>query len=290
MDSNRLSAYPSENRSRYFCAVRTYPMLSTDEEQTLCHRWRDRHDISAAHQLVASHLRLVIKTARIYLGYGLPLEDLVGEGQIGLMLALCRFDPSRGVRFSTYAICWVRAQIREYILRNWSSVKFGTTNVQKKLFFNLRRTRNNLQIFGNEVLKSEDASKIASILDVTEDDVIQMDQRMAGSDLSLNAMMDENSQYDWQSRLVDGNDDQETVLARREEAARRKSLLRSALGTLTTQEQHIIAERHLNEKPMTLAGLSHKLGITKDRVRQIEQRAITKLRRSVQGVAPSHAM
>ena len=206
------------------------------------------------------------------------------------MHALCRFDPSRGARFSTYAMGWVRAQIREYILRNWSSVKVGTTNIQKKLFFSLRRTRNNLHIFDNVVLKSEDVSRLATILDVTEDDVIQMDQRMAGSDLSLNATMDENSPYDWQSRLVDGNDDQETVLANREEAARRKSLLRSALSMLTTQEQHVIAERHLNEKPVTLADLSHQLRITKDQVRRIEQRAITKLRRSVQGDAASHVM
>jgi RNA polymerase sigma-32 factor len=256
-------------------------MLSVDVEQALCRRWRDHHDSSAAQQLVSSHLRLVVKIALGYRGYGLPSEELVGEGQVGLMRAVCRFDPDRGVRFATYAIWWVRAAVQEYILRNWSLVKMGTTASQKKLFFNLRRLRGQLQEIDDGVLKSEHVSRIANMLRVPEHEVISMNERMAGRDRSLNAPIDSDSHEEWQSWLVDDGDDQETVLAEREEIMQRKSLLPPALEKLTTRERHIVAERHLRENPTTLEDLSRHYGISRERVRQIEARAMTKLRRSV---------
>jgi RNA polymerase sigma-32 factor len=262
-------------------AASKYPLLSNDEEQALCRRWRDQHDQAAAQQLIGSHLRLVIKTAKSYLGYGLPLDDLYGEGQVGLMRALCRFDPDRGVRFATYALWWIRSEIQGYILHNWSMVKLGTTASQKKLFFNLRKLRRYLQILTQGDLLPEDVRRIADLLGVSQEDVIQMDQRMSSPDLSLNVMTDADDQSDWQSRLVDQRDGQETVLSVSEDTTKRKALLHSALRKLSAREQHIIAERHLKEAPATLADLSQQHGISKERVRQIESRAVAKLEKFV---------
>jgi len=281
MESSHLFANTGDNLPRYIREVHKFPMLSAEVEQDLCNRWREHHDISAAHQLVGSHLRLVVKIALGYRGYGLPSEELIGEGHVGLMRAVCRFDPDRGVRFATYAIWWVRAAIQEYVLRNWSLVKMGTTASQKKLFFNLRRMRGHLREFDDGSLKPEHVSRIANMLRVPEHEVISMNQRMAGRDRSLNAPIDADSQDEWQTWLVDDSDDQETVLAEREEITHRKSLLPSALEKLTTRERQIVAERHLRESPTTLEDLSRHYGISRERVRQIEARAMTKLRRSV---------
>jgi RNA polymerase sigma-32 factor len=220
-----------------------------------------------------------------YRGYGLPSEELIGEGHVGIMRAVCRFDPDRGVRFATYAIWWVRAAIQEYILRNWSLVKMGTTASQKKLFFNLRRMRGHLQEFNDGTLKSEHVSKIAKVLRVPEHEVISMNQRMAGPDRSLSAPISTDSHSEWQTWLVDDSDDQETVLALCEETAHRKSLLPSAWRELTTRERHIVAERRLRESPTTLKDRSQHYGISRERIRQIEARAMTKLQRSVRASA-----
>ena len=285
MEPSQLPINTGHNLSHYIRQTHKFPMLDAEVEQALCHRWRDDGDISAAHQLVRSHLRLVVKIAMGYRGYGLPSEELIGEGQVGLMRAVGRFDPDRGVRFSTYAIWWVRASIQEYILRNWSLVKMGTTSSQKKLFFNLRRIRGHSLEYDDGALKPEHVSRIANMLRVQEHEVVSMGQRMAGRDLSLNAPIGGDSQGEWQTWLADDSDDQETVLAEREETTYRKSLLPAALEKLTTRERHIVAERHLKESPTTLDDLSRHYGISRERVRQIEARAMTKLRRWVGAAA-----
>ena len=281
MEPSRRSTNTGDSVSRYIREVHKFPMLSIDVEQALCRRWHDHHDISAAHHLVGSHLRLVVKIALGYHGYGLPAEELIGEGHVGLMRAVCRFDPDRGVRFATYAIWWVRAAIQEYVLRNWSVVKMGTTASQKKLFFNLRRMRGQLREFDDGAMKPEHISIVANVLRVPEHEVIAMNQRMAARDYSLNAPIGADKHGEWQIWLVDDSDDQETALAEREETTQQKSLLPSALRALTTRERHIVVERHLRENPTTLASLSHHYGISRERVRQIEARAMTKLRRAV---------
>jgi RNA polymerase sigma-32 factor len=288
MRYNRPSTSTGENLSWYRREARKFPMLSADAERALCLRWRDNHDISAAHQLANSHLRLVGKLALGYGGYGLPIEDLTGEGHVGLMRAVCRFDPDRGVRFATYAIWWVRAAIQEYILHNWSLVKIGTTASQKKLFFNLRRIRGQLQAFDDGPLKSEHVSKIADILGVTERDVISMNQRMSGPDRSLDTPVSDDSPREWQSLLVDDRDDQETVLAAREEITYWKSLLPAALKKLSKRELNIITERYLKERPAKLDSLSLQYGVSRERIRQIEVRAMDKLRRSIPAPASPH--
>lgn len=281
MEIDRPSRDARDNQSRYIRTVYTYPILSAETEQALCHRWRDRHDISAAQELVRSHLRFVVKIARGYRGYGLASDDLIGEGQLGLMRALCRFDPDRGVRFSSYAVLWIHAAIRDYVLRNWSLVKIGSTAVRRKLFFGLRRTRRDLQILDDRALTPEHVAQISQMLLVPEHEVIDMDQRLAGRDFSLNAPASADSQDEWQSCLPDDSDGQEAELADGEETERRKSLLNAALGRLTTRERHIIVERRLKETPTTLADLSQRYGISNERVRQIELRAMSKLQRSM---------
>jgi len=285
MERSLRSANVGDSLSRYVRGTRRFPLLSAELEQALCHRGRHHHDISAADALVCSHLRLVLKTAMQYRGYGLPADELVGEGHVGLMRAVCRFDPDRGARFATCAIWWVRAAIQEYILRNWSMVKMGTTAAQKKLFFNLRRMRGRLAQFDHGPLGAEHVSIIANVLRVPEHEVISMCQRMAGRDFSLNAPVSAESEGEWQALLVGDSDDQETALAEREETAYRKSLLPSALRELTTRERHIVVERHLRERPTTLSDLSKHYGISRERVRQLEARAMTKLRRSVRAAS-----
>ncbi|MBV8535804.1 MAG: RNA polymerase sigma factor RpoH [Alphaproteobacteria bacterium] len=269
-----------DDLSRYIQQVRSVPMLTLETERELSHRWHDRHDISAAHQLVSSHLRLAIKIARSYRGYGLPPDDLIGEGQLGLMRAVCRFDPDRGVRFATYAVWWIHAAIREYVLHNWSLVKMGTTGAQKKLFFNLRRARRHLQI-ADGGLSPESVAQISEVLRVPQHEVISMGQRLAGPDLSLNAPSSVDGETEWQSYLVDDKDGQDALLEEDQETEHRKSLLNLALSRLTTRERQIIAERHMKDTPATLADLSQRYGISNERVRQIEMRAMVKLQRSM---------
>jgi RNA polymerase sigma-32 factor len=258
-----------------------FPLLTPEVERELCRRWRDRFDRAAAQRLVGSYLRLVMKVARGYRGYGLPQEDLISEGQLGLMRALCRFDPDRGVRLSTYATWWIQAAIREYVLQNWSLVKIGTTATRKKLFFNLRRACRDLRIPGHSALAPEHVSRISKLLHVPESEVLSMSERMAGPDVSLNTPISVEDGGEWEAYLADENDGQEALVAESEEKARRKSLLNYALGQLTTRERQIVAARHLGESSMTLSDLSRQHGVSRERVRQIEARAVEKLQNSV---------
>jgi RNA polymerase sigma-32 factor len=256
-------------------------MLPFEEEQALAYSWRDEQDVEAAHKLVTSHLRLVVKVAMGYRGYGLPVAELVAEGNIGMMQAVKRFDPDRGLRLATYAIWWIRAAIQEYVLHSWSLVKMGTTAAQKKLFFNLRRLKGRMQAIDDADLQPEQIATIARTLDVPEADVISMNHRMAAPDPSLNAAVRLDGQGEWQDQLIDETDSQEVVLAERQELSSRKIQLSDALQKLDRRERHIIVERRLRDAPTTLEGLSHHYGISRERVRQIETRALQKLRKSL---------
>jgi RNA polymerase sigma-32 factor len=281
MKINRSPVDARDGLSRYVHRIRAYPILSPEAEQDLCRRWCDRYDISAADQLVGSHLRLVVKIARGYRNYSLPLEDLISEGQLGLMRAICRFDPDRGVRFATYALWWVRAAIQAYVLHNWSLVKIGTTGAQRKLFFNLRRVRRSIQVFDDRALNSQHVAKIAEMLGVPEHEVVSMDQRMAGPDYSLNAPLVADGQDDWQAHLLDDEPGQETRMADNEETTQQTALLNAALRRLSARERDIVVSRRLHESPVTLADLSQRYGVSEERVRQIELRSIDKLQRAV---------
>jgi len=267
--------------SPYLSDIRKFKFLSRDEEQALAFRWRDWQDLDAAHRLVTSHLGLVARIAKGFAGYGLPVVDLVSEGNVGLMLAVRRFDPDRGVRLSTYAIWWIRAAIQTYILRSRSLVKMGTTGAQKKLFFNLFRLKSQMQAFDDGNLKSEQVTRIARTLDVSEQEVISMNGRLAGSDYSLNDPLRSDGEGQWQDLLADGTESHEDTIADREELTGRKALLAQALTVLSERERHIIVERRLKDNPATFEELSHKYGISHQRARQIEIRALEKLRLTV---------
>ena len=267
--------------AHYLNEISKFPVLAFEEEQALACRWRDELDVEAAHKLVTSHLRLVAKVAMGYRGYGLPVAEMIAEGNIGMMQAVKRFDPDRGFRLATYAIWWIRAAIQEYILRSWSLVKMGTTAAQKKLFFNLRRLKGRMQATDDGDLQPEQVASIARTLDVPEADVISMNHRMAAPDHSLNATISFDGEGEWQDRLTDESVSQETVVAERQELSGRKILLSDALQKLSQRERHIIVERRLRDAPMTLEGLSQHYGISRERVRQIETRALQKLRKSM---------
>jgi RNA polymerase sigma-32 factor len=267
--------------SRYLQDIRKYPMLAEDEEYALAKRYLDQGDERAAERLVTSHLRLVAKIAMGYRGYGLPLGELIGEGNIGMMQAVKRFDPDRGFRLATYAMWWIRASIQEYILHSWSLVKMGTTAAQKKLFFNLRRLKSQMQAFEEGDLPPETVERIAKTLGVSESEVINMNRRLASPDHSLNAPVRMDGDDEWQDWLVDEHDDQEVELARREEIGNRRHLLADGLMTLNTRERSILIERRLRDDPVTLEDLSQRYGISRERVRQIEVRAFEKLQKSV---------
>jgi RNA polymerase sigma-32 factor len=256
-------------------------MLAPEEELALSKAWRDSGDTEAAHKLVTSHLRLVAKIAMGYRGYGLPVGELISEGNVGMMQAVKRFDPDRGFRLATYAMWWIRAAIQEYILHSWSLVKMGTTAAQKKLFFNLRRLKGQMQAIDDGDLQPEQVAKIAKVLAVPEQDVINMNRRLAAPDHSLNAPVRQDSEGEWQDWLVDEGESQETELAEREEMSGRKALLNGALKTLNERERHILIERRLKDEPTTLEDLSQQYGISRERVRQIEVRAFEKLQRSM---------
>jgi RNA polymerase sigma-32 factor len=276
--------------SPYLSDIRKFKFLSRDEENALAFRWRDWQDIDAAHRLVTSHLALVARIAKGFAGYGLPVVDLVSEGNVGLMLAVRRFDPDRGVRLSTYAIWWIRAAIQTYILRSWSLVKMGTTGAQKKLFFNLSRLKSQMQAFDDGNLKSDQVTRIARTLDVSEREVISMNGRLAGSDYSLNDPLRSDGEGQWQDLLADGTESHEDTIADREELTGRKALLAHALTVLNERERHIIVERRLKDNPAPFGELSHKYGISHQRVRQIEIRALEKLRRTVSQYSGSASM
>ena len=267
--------------SRYVGQLRSFPVLTREFEQELSRHWHDHHDISAAHILVSSHLRLVIKIARDYRGYGLSSDDLISEGQLGLMRAVCRFDPDRGVRFAAYALFWVRAAMQAYVMGNWSLVKVGTTSAQRKLFFNLRRARRDFHLFDDRGLPAEHVRRISHRLRVPERDIVSMDARLAGHDISLNAPLDAGDESDWQSNLADTGDGQEAQIAELEEKGLRLSLLCDALSQLSARERAIVVARRLRESALPLAQLSQTYGISKERVRQIETRAIDKLQRAI---------
>ncbi|MEZ5648608.1 MAG: RNA polymerase sigma factor RpoH [Alphaproteobacteria bacterium] len=274
--------------ARYLQEIRRLPMLEPEEEYMLAKRWRAHGDTVAAHQLVTSHLRLVAKIAMGYRGYGLPMAELISEGNVGLMQAVKKFDPEKGFRLATYAMWWIRASIQEYILHSWSLVKIGTTAAQKKLFFNLRRLKGKMQALEDGDLPPETVTKIANELRVAEDDVISMNQRMAGRDHSLNAPLSVDNDGEWQDWLVDDTDSQETALAETEELNQRQILFQKAFKALNTREQDILTERRLKDEPTTLEDLSQKYSISRERVRQIEVRAFEKLQKAIQLAAREH--
>ena len=269
------------NLSRYLQEIRKFPMLEPNEEYMLAKSWREHGDTEAAHKLVTSHLRLVAKIAMGYRGYGLPVSELISEGNVGMMQAVKRFDPERGFRLATYAMWWIRAAIQEYILHSWSLVKMGTTAAQKKLFFNLRKLKGQMQAIEEGDLSPEQVSKIATTLDVPEDDVVQMNRRLAAPDHSLNAPLRIDGDGEWQDWLVDDSVDQETLVADQEELDNRRTMLAGAMKGLNKRERHILTERRLRDNPLTLEELSQQYGISRERVRQIEVRAFEKLQKAM---------
>jgi RNA polymerase sigma-32 factor len=273
------------NLSRYLQEIRRFPMLAPEEEYMLGKSWREHGDIDAAHKLVTSHLRLVAKIAMGYRGYGLPLSELISEGNVGMMQAVKRFEPDRGFRLATYAMWWIRAAIQEYILHSWSLVKMGTTAAQKKLFFNLRKLKGQMRAIDEGDLSPEQVNKIATTLDVPEADVISMNRRLASPDHSLNAPLRQDGDGEWQDWLVDESDNQEIRLAESEELGKRKHLLNDAMGALNDRERRILTARRLQDEPITLEDLSQEYGISRERVRQIEVRAFEKLQKSIKNAA-----
>jgi RNA polymerase sigma-32 factor len=271
--------------SRYLEEIRRFPMLEPDQEYMLAKRWREHADPDAAQQLITSHLRLVARIAMGYRGYGLPIGEVISEGNVGLMQAVKRFEPDRGFRLATYAMWWIRASIQEYILRSWSLVKMGTTAAQKKLFFNLRRAKSQLQALEEGDLKPEHVKTIAKKFGVTEEDVVSMNRRLGG-DASLNAPVRADQESgEWQDWLVDDTPDQEERLVETEELGRRKSYLTDALSTLNDRERRIFEARRLAEDPVTLEELSTEFGVSRERIRQIEVRAFEKVQKAVQDAA-----
>ena len=264
-------------------------MLEPEEEFVLAKNWQEHGDVEAAHRLVTSHLRLVAKIAMGYRGYGLPLNEIISEGNVGLMQAVKRFDPDRGFRLATYAMWWIRAAIQEYILHSWSLVKMGTTAAQKKLFFNLRKLKGQMQAIDEGDLRPETVKAIAERLDVTENDVVEMNRRLEGSDHSLNVPLRSDSETQWQDWLVDDAASQESTVADADEFDHRMSLLHRAMAVLNERERHILSERRLKDEPTTLEELSAHYGISRERVRQIEVRAFEKLQRAIKGLEAEQA-
>ncbi|HEX7855481.1 MAG TPA: RNA polymerase sigma factor RpoH [Sphingobium sp.] len=272
--------------NRYLSEIRKFPILKPEQEYMLAKRYQEHQDPEAAAQLVTSHLRLVAKIAMGYRGYGLPVSELISEGNIGLMQGVKKFEPDRGFRLATYAMWWIRASIQEFILRSWSLVKMGTTAAQKKLFFNLRRMKNNIEAFEDGDLHPDDVTKIATHLGVSEDDVVSMNRRMAmGGDTSLNVSMHEDGEGQWQDWLADEGPLQDTIVAEAQEADVRHDMLSNALDDLNDRERHILSERRLAEDPKTLEELSQVYGVSRERVRQIEVRAFEKLQRAMMRIA-----
>lgn len=291
MSSRGVPALQGENGlSRYLTEIRKFPLLEPGEEYMLAKRWKEHEDPEAARQLVTSHLRLVAKIAMGYRGYGLPLSEVVSEGNVGLMQAVKRFEPDKGFRLATYAMWWIRAAIQEYILRSWSLVKMGTTAAQKKLFFNLRKAKNKISAIEEGDLTPEHTAEIARQLAVPEEEVTNMNRRLSGGDTSLNAPMRADGESEWQDWLADDTMDQETRLAEAEEMGERHDLLTDAMGELSERERDILQARRLQDEPATLEELSQKYGVSRERVRQIEVRAFEKLQQQMKRtLAEKHA-
>jgi len=285
-----VSITPEAGLSRYLSEIRKFPMLERDQEFMLAKRWAEHQDPEAAEQLVTSHLRLVAKIAMGYRGYGLPIGEVVSEGNVGLMQAVRKFDPDKGFRLATYAMWWIRASIQEYVLRSWSLVKMGTTAAQKKLFFNLRRLKGEIDAIEEGDLTPDHLETIATKLGVTEAEVTSMNRRMGG-DASLNAPLRAESESEWQDWLVDDNAiDQEEYVAESDEFNTRMELLQDAMSELNEREQHILTERRLSDEPKTLEQLSKVYGVSRERVRQIEVRAFEKLQKAMQAAAEARGV
>jgi len=281
-----LPAISSEGSlSHYLQQIKKFPMLTEKQEINLANKWRDEGDTSAAHQLVTSHLRLVAKIAMGYRGYGLPVTELISEGNIGLMQAVKKYDPDKGFRLATYAMWWIRAAIQEYVLKSWSLVKIGTTAAQKKLFFNLKKLKNQLSDYSDGNLKPHQVKEIADRLNVSEKEVSEMEGRMSGNDYSLNAVVSAEGEEEWQDWLVDEDADHEIKIAENEEISKRKELLSKAINILNDREKNIIKDRKLSEDPKTLDELSKEYKISRERIRQIEERAFQKLQMEMLNLA-----
>ena len=290
-NASMIAITPEGGLSRYLAEIRKFPMLERDEEFMLAKRWQEHQDTEAAHRMVTSHLRLVAKIAMGYRGYGLPIAEVISEGNVGLMQAVKKFDPDKGFRLSTYAMWWVRAAIQEYILRSWSLVKMGTTAAQKKLFFNLRRMKSQMQALEEGDLKPEQVEHIATKLGVTDDEVISMNRRLSGPDASLNAPMRADGESQWQDWLADDNaDNAEDDLVESDEFDTRMTLLQEAMGGLNERERHIIQERRLTEEPRTLEELADVYKVSRERIRQIEVRAFEKLQTEMKRLAEERGL
>ena len=287
MAANALAVMsPEGGLSRYLAEIRKFPMLAKDEEFMLAKRWQEHQDPEAAHRLVTSHLRLVAKIAMGYRGYGLPIGEVISEGNVGLMQAVKKFDPDKGFRLATYAMWWIRASIQEYILRSWSLVKMGTTAAQKKLFFNLRKAKSEISALQEGDLRPEQVSQIATKLGVLDEEVISMTRRLSGGDASLNSPLRSDSESEWQDWLADEDTpSQESVIADTQEKNIRMSLLEEAMTELSDRERHILMERRLKDEPTTLEELASQYGVSRERVRQIEVRAFEKLQKSMRAAA-----
>ncbi|HHK74408.1 MAG TPA: RNA polymerase sigma factor RpoH [Rhizobiales bacterium] len=282
--TNLPSVTPEGGLSRYLDEIRRFPMLEPQEEYMLAKRWKEHGDSKAAHRLVTSHLRLVAKIAMGYRGYGLPIGEVISEGNVGLMQAVKRFEPEKGFRLATYAMWWIRASIQEYILRSWSLVKMGTTASQKKLFFNLRKIKGQIQALNDSELHPDHVTHIADRLGVPEADVISMNRRLSG-DASLNAPLRADAEGEWMDWLVSEEKDQETELAESEELSQRRVMLGSALDKLNERERRIFTARRLSEEPLTLETLSKEFNVSRERIRQIEVRAFEKVQAAVKASA-----
>ena len=269
----------------YLQEIKKFPILTAEEEFMLAKRYKEYGDTKAAHKLVTSHLRLVAKIAMGYRGYGLPVTDLISEGNVGIMQAVKKFDPEKGFRLATYAMWWIRAQIQEYVLHSWSLVKIGTTAAQKKLFFNLRKLKNQLTSIDSGNLSPENVREIATRLDVKEVEVIDMDNRLYGGDQSLNVKVSNEADTEWQDMLVDQNEIQDEILEKKNELSYRKKIFKKALEVLNEREKEIITLRKLREKPLKLEELSAKFNISRERVRQIEEKALKKLQKEVSNIS-----
>jgi RNA polymerase sigma-32 factor len=270
--------------NRYMQEIRQFPMLAPEEEYMLGKRWREHGDTKAAHRLITSHLRLVAKISMGYRGYGLPIGEVISEGNIGLMQAVKKFEPDKGFKLATYAMWWIKASIQEFVLRSWSLVKMGTTANQKKLFFNLRRVKSQIQALEEGDLRPDQVKLIAKKLGVHEAEVISMNRRMGG-DTSLNAPLKSDAESEWQDFLVDDTDNQETVLVQNEESQQRNGFLKTALDKLTDRERRVIEARKLSDEPATLDDLSKEFDVSRERIRQIEVRAFEKLQKAVKNAA-----
>jgi len=296
MNTATVSFNANTNLSRYLAEIREFPLLTREQEVDFAERWRENRDEEALRLLAGSHLRLVAKIARGFGGYGLPLRDLIAEGNVGLMQALQKYDPDRGFRLATYAMWWIRASIQEYILHSWSLVKAGTTAGQKKLFFNLRRLKAQMQAYEEGDLAPETVTAIAQELDVTETEVVSMNRRLSSAgEMSLNTPLGEDGDSQWLDLLVDDSQDQETLVIEADELGWRRRLMRQAMRKLNPRERRILSERRLKDDPVTLEVLSQEYGVSRERVRQIEVRAFEKLQKAMLNLAralqpqPAHA-